>query len=71
MGALKENEHIDRKGCEFFFSCIGYFNHYAFFTKKLWKKVEGFEDTDEAEVTGFVILVSVCYLCHYEGCPNS
>jgi len=50
MGALRENKHIDRIGCEFFFGCIGYFNHYSFFTKKLWKKVKGFEDTDEAEV---------------------
>jgi len=50
MIALKENEHIDKKGCEFFFGCIGYFNHYAFFTDKLWKKVEGFQDEDEAEV---------------------
>ena len=50
MIALKENEHIDKKGCEFFFGCIGYFNHYAFFADKLWKKVEGFQDEDEAEV---------------------
>lgn len=50
MGSFRENEHIDKKGCEFFFSCIGYFNHYSFFTKKLWRNVKGFEDTDEAEV---------------------
>ena len=35
---------------EFFFSCMAYFNHYGYFTNKLWKKVEGFEKVDEAEV---------------------
>ena len=35
---------------EFFFGCIGRFNHYGYFTNKLWKKVKGFEKEDEAEV---------------------
>lgn len=35
---------------EFFFGCIGYFNHYSYFTKKLWQKVNGFKNEDEAEV---------------------
>ena len=29
---------------------ITVFHRYSFFTKKLWKKVDGFKDTDEAEV---------------------
>ena len=41
---------VGRDAFEFFFGLIGVFNHYAFFTKKLWKKVEGFKDKDEAEV---------------------
>lgn len=35
---------------EFFFSCMAYFNHYGYFTHRLWKKVKGFENEDEAEV---------------------
>lgn len=35
---------------EFFFGCIGRFNHYAYFTDELWRKVEGFKRKDEAEV---------------------
>lgn len=31
------------------FGLVGYFN-YGFFTKKLWKNVEGFEEEDEANV---------------------
>ena len=41
---------IGRDAFEFFFGLIGIFNHYAFFTQKLWKNVEGFNDKDEAEV---------------------
>ena len=32
------------------FDLIGYFNHYSFFTEKLWRKVEGFEYADEGNV---------------------
>ena len=35
---------------QFFFSCIGIFNHYEYWTKKLWKKLKGRKHTDEAEV---------------------
>lgn len=35
---------------DFFFGCLGRFNHYGYFTNKLWKKVKGFENEDEAEV---------------------
>lgn len=48
---MKEKDYsIGKDAFEFFFGLIGVFNHYAFFTKKLWKKVEGFKDRDEAEV---------------------
>jgi len=33
-----------------FINLVGVFCHYAFFTDKLWKKVKGFENKDEAEV---------------------
>ena len=42
----KENKEL----CEWFFDLVGYFNHYSFFTKKLWKKVSGFKHEDEAEI---------------------
>lgn len=42
---------------EWFFDLVGYFNHYSFFTKKLWKKVEGFENEDEADIK--------CMFMHY------
>ena len=35
---------------KFFFGCMGCFNHYSYFTNKLWKKVKGFENEHEAEV---------------------
>ena len=55
---MKDKDYtIGEDAFNFFFSLIGRFNHYAFFTKKLWKKVKGFEDEDEAEVK--------CALCHY------
>lgn len=41
---------IGKDAFNFFFNLIGIFNHYEFFTKKLWKKVDGFENKDEAEV---------------------
>lgn len=54
---------IGRDAFEFFFGLIGIFNHYAFFTKKLWKKVEGFKDKDEAEVKcAFMSLWALRYL---------
>ena len=48
---IKERDYsIGKDSFNFFFSLIGIFNHYEFFTEKLWKKVDGFEDKDEAEV---------------------
>lgn len=41
---------IGRDAFEFFFGLIGVFNHYSFFTQKLWKKIKGFEEEDEGEV---------------------
>ena len=41
---------IGEDAFNFFFSLIGRFNHYTFFTKELWRKVDGFENEDEAEV---------------------
>lgn len=41
---------IGEDAFNFFFGLIGVFNHYAFFTEKLWRKVDGFKDRDEAEV---------------------
>ena len=41
---------IGKDAFNFFFNLIGIFNHYEFFTKKLWKKVDGFENKDEAEI---------------------
>lgn len=41
---------IGKDAFEFFFGLIGVFNHYSFFTQKLWKKIDGFKDKDEGEV---------------------
>ena len=41
---------IGKDAFEFFFGLIGVFNHYSFFTEKLWRKVDGFKDKDEGEV---------------------
>ena len=40
---------IGEDAFHFFFNLVGVFNHYAFFTEKLWKKVDGFKNKDEAE----------------------
>lgn len=42
---------------EWFFDLVGYFNRYEFFTKRLWKKVKGFERENEAEIK--------CMFMHY------
>ena len=48
---MKVKDYSIGKGAfNFFFNLIGIFNHYEFFTKKLWKKVDGFENKDEAEI---------------------
>lgn len=48
--AMDKDYSIGKDAFEFFFELVGIFNHYSFFTKKLWKKVDGFKDKDEAEV---------------------
>lgn len=35
---------------EYFVSLAGIFGHYEFFTKELWRKVDGFKKEDKAEV---------------------
>lgn len=47
----------EKRMADWFFGLVGYFNHYSFFTKKLWKKVKGFKDHDEAEIK--------CVFMHY------
>lgn len=47
---MEKDCKIGKYAFEFFFWLIGVFNHQSFFTKKLWKKVDGFKDVDEAEV---------------------
>ena len=48
---MEERDYsIGEDAFHFFFSLVGVFNHYAFFTEKLWKKVDGFKNKDEAEV---------------------
>jgi hypothetical protein len=43
----------EKKMAEWFFNLVGVFCHYSFFTEKLWKKVKGFENKDEAESLDF------------------
>lgn len=40
-----------KQAIEWFFSQIGYFTHYEFFTKELWRKVKGFKNADKGEIT--------------------
>lgn len=42
---------------EWFFSFIGYFNQFSFFTNKLWKNVKGFKNHNEADIK--------CLFMHY------
>lgn len=48
--AIEAVEAARLEVAEFFVNLVGIFGHYDFFTKKLWKKVEGFKDNDEAEI---------------------
>ena len=48
--------------CKWFFSFSERFSHYSFFTKKLWKKVKGFEKEDKAEIE----CAFMCYWLHLE-----
>ena len=48
--AIEAVEAARLEVAEFFVNLVGIFGHYDFFTKKLWKKVEGFKDYDEAEI---------------------
>jgi len=41
---------IENKLATWFFSLIGYFNHYSFFTEKLWQQIPKFGGEDEANV---------------------
>lgn len=50
LKSQKMNKPITKEAFEFFFSCIGTFNHYNYFLKEMWRRVEGYEDEDEAEV---------------------
>lgn len=50
LKSKKMNKSITKEAFEFFFSCIGTFNHHNYFLKEMWRRVEGYEDEDEAEV---------------------
>lgn len=54
MSGLTSKEH---KIAQWLFGLVGVFNHYEFFTDKLWRNVPGFKDKDEAEVK--------CAFMHY------
>ena len=47
---MENGYQIGKDAMAFFFGVIGVFDHNHFFTKKLWRKVDGFKDKDEAEV---------------------
>ena len=48
---MKDKDYtIGEDAFNFFFSLLGYFNYYEFFTKELRRKVKGFKNKDEAEV---------------------
>ena len=47
----------EKRLAKWFFNLVGCFNHYSFFTKKLWKNIKGFEKEDEAEIK--------CMFMHY------
>lgn len=47
----------ENKLVQWCFELVGVFNRYKFFTDKLWRKVPGFKEKDEAEVK--------CAFMHY------
>lgn len=60
---------ISKDAFDFFFKCIGYFNHYSYFTKELWRKVKGFEKEDEANIKCAFLSVWVHDTMGINTCP--
>lgn len=59
----------EKEFCEWFFNLVGYFNHYSFFTKKLWREVKGFKEYDEAEIKCAFMHYWFHYKFGYFTCP--
>lgn len=65
----EKDYYIGEDAFDFFFSCIGYFNHYAYFTKELWRKVKGFKHADEAEIKCAFLSVWTEHTLGIRTCP--
>jgi hypothetical protein len=59
MSELTDKEYEIAQWC---FELVGVFNHYRFFTDKLWRKVSGFKNKDEAEVK--LLLCIIGFIIH-------
>lgn len=46
----------NQDGIQILLNLCGVFGHYEFFTDKLWKKVKGFKNADEAEILNYFMI---------------
>lgn len=49
----------NQDGVQILLNLCGVFGHYGFFTNKLWKKVKGFENEDEAEILNYFMIAEL------------
>jgi len=49
----------EQDGAQILLNLCGVFGHYRFFTDKLWKKVKGFENEDEAEILNYFMIAEL------------
>lgn len=46
----------NQDGIQILLNLCGVFGHHEFFTDKLWKKVKGFKNADEAEILNYFMI---------------
>ena len=49
----------NQDGIQILLSLCGVFGHHRFFTDKLWQKVKGFKNADEAEILNYFMIAEL------------
>ena len=58
----------NKLGIQTLLNLCGVFGHYKFFTDKLWRKVKGFKNADEADILNYFML-AILYSKELYYCP--
>ena len=67
--AVKAVEAARLEVAEFLVGMSGVFGHYEFFTKELWRKVDGFKKEDKAEVIAAFLHKELHHKFGFNSCP--